>query len=515
MGKTKIPFLVLIVCLSVVCLSCPDAPPRPSVAAAPVIFYSDFGAKGNGVTDDFEAIIAAHEAANQKGMKVRANADAQYYIGPTTKTARIETDTDWSGAVFIIDDRNIPRTGNTWHDSRLFEIASTRRPESIETAAVASLEKNQAVLNLGLEYDALIEAVDSHIKRYIRSGTSENQGQNQTDVFIVRKNGSIDPAAPIIWDYPEVTSMTAYPIDEETLTVKGGTFITIANTGTADNGYMKRGIYVTRSNTVIDGLVHRITSEGTHGGPYEGIILVNCCVDVTIKNATFTGHKAYANTSGTTIGTYDMQAGRTINLSVINSGQTNDIKDSAYWGVFASSYSKNIVFDNVRLSRFDAHQGVYNAAILNSELGHQRISVIGSGLLRIENTKVFANAFIYFRDDYGSTWEGEVLIRNCTLTPLSNWSNIQIIHTNNNGKWNFGYPCYMPETITIDGLVIDETNAPPDYSGVYLVYGVSPGSPLVSPYTLTETIYLSGFTSGQQYRMSNNYIRDNIEVIVQ
>ena len=44
------------------------------------VTYEEFGAKGDGVTDDFFAIKAAHEYANENHMPVRAKDDATYYI---------------------------------------------------------------------------------------------------------------------------------------------------------------------------------------------------------------------------------------------------------------------------------------------------------------------------------------------------------------------------------------------------------------------------------------------------
>ena len=44
------------------------------------VTYEEFGAKGDGVTDDFAALFAAHKYANENGLDVRANDDAHYYI---------------------------------------------------------------------------------------------------------------------------------------------------------------------------------------------------------------------------------------------------------------------------------------------------------------------------------------------------------------------------------------------------------------------------------------------------
>ena len=59
--------------------------------SAQAIYYSEYGASGDGVTDDFDAIISAHAAANEAGLKVRADAGATYYIGAARKTAQVQT----------------------------------------------------------------------------------------------------------------------------------------------------------------------------------------------------------------------------------------------------------------------------------------------------------------------------------------------------------------------------------------------------------------------------------------
>ena len=50
------------------------------VACSPrVVTYEQYGAVGDGVHDDFPAVVAAHEAANAKGLPVRAD-DAKTYL---------------------------------------------------------------------------------------------------------------------------------------------------------------------------------------------------------------------------------------------------------------------------------------------------------------------------------------------------------------------------------------------------------------------------------------------------
>ena len=57
-----------------------------------VVTYEDFGAKGDGKTDDINAIAATHAFANQQSLPVKANDGATYYIGGKERTAIIKTD---------------------------------------------------------------------------------------------------------------------------------------------------------------------------------------------------------------------------------------------------------------------------------------------------------------------------------------------------------------------------------------------------------------------------------------
>ena len=414
------------------------------------VTYEQFGAIGDGKTDDLEAIVKTHEYANNNNLCVLASETATYYIGGKAKTAVIKTDTDWSTARFVIDDTAVERIGS-W----IFNVAPTEGSYSI-TDKVSPLKMDAANIGTTLPGESLVVLTDSNVKRYIRKGANQNSGSSQSDVILVDKDGNISPDTPLIWDFDAVTGATVYPVDKELLTIKGGRFTTIANAAPSEYTYYTRGIQVRRSNTVIDGIYHDVINEGDTGAPYSAFVSLSCCANVTVKNGTFTGHKKYSTigSAGTSVqmGTYDIGAATAVNATFLNCKQTNDITNGDYWGIAGTNYCKNLTYDGCAFSRFDAHQGVRNATIKNSVLGHHGIKLIGMGTALIENTTVISGSFIDLREDYGSTWNGDLIIRNCKFYPTGIENNIvKAVNTENH---DFGYTCYMPQNIEIDGFFI-------------------------------------------------------------
>jgi hypothetical protein len=331
--------------------------------------------------------------------------------------------------------------------------------------------------------------------------------------------------APIIWDFDKITDINALPIDETTLTITGGRFTTIANRAESKYTYYSRGISIKRSNVVVDGLEHRVTGEGDHGAPYGGFIHISDCSYVTVKNTILTGHKVYQTigSAGVSVsmGTYDISVNRALNVSFVNCSQTNDINDNRYWGIMGSNYCKNIVYDKCTFSRFDAHMGVANATIRNSTLGHQGINAIGTGTFTVENSTIYSRNLINLRSDYGSTWQGELIIRNSVFVPTGGRSaNASLISGSYSGQHDFGYTCHMPERIIIENLRIDDSKLPTNNQGPAIFANFNPNMTDDSylekfPYVRTREVFLKNVTvaSGKTLRISDNkFMFKNVKV---
>lgn len=479
--------------------------------AAGEVRYSDFGAKGDGKTDDMESLAAAHSFANQHRLKVKADEGATYYIGGKDLTAHIQTDTDFGMAKFLIDDTEVQN-----RTSPVFLVRSNLQSYKLE--GITSLKKHQAKIDIEMPGPALITVTDANRKRYIRFGPNQNSGASQTDIFLVDKSGNVDGNAPIIWDFDQITEISVQPIDEEILKITGGRFTTIANREESKYNYYSRNISIQRSNVIVNGLEHRITGEGDQGAPYNGFLNISNSTNVTIQNTVLTGHKTYQTigSAGTKVsmGSYDIIVNRALNVSFINCTQTNDIDDNTFWGIMGSNFSKNLLFDNCTLSRFDAHMGVANATIRNSTLGHMGINAIGNGTFTVENSEIRGRSFINLRSDYGSTWQGKLIIRDCTFVPAGGKPiSSSLINGSNSGQHDFGYTCYMPEYIIIENLKIDDSNQPEQYLGPAIFGNFNPELKDDSyeekfPYVLTKEVILKNVStsSGKKLRLSDNEV---------
>lgn len=471
--------------------------------------YGDFGAKGDGTTDDSDAIAAAHAVANQYNLSVRADDKATYYIGGKERTAVIQTDTDFGTAAFLIDDRNVQN-----RSTPVFKVAS--RLQSSKLGGLSSLKRGQKKLEVALPGPSLITATNSNVKRYIRFGANQNSGSAQTDIFLVDKEGNVDKKTPIIWDFDQLTDLTVLPIDKTTLRLTGGRFTTTANREDSKYTYYNRNIAIRRSNVIVEGLEHRITGEGESGAPYGGFLSIGDCANVTVRNTVLTGHKTYGTIGAAgrpvSMGTYDISVNRALNVSFIHCTQTNDINDRTYWGIMGSNYSKNLLYDNCKLSRFDAHMGVANATIRRSTLGHMGINAIGTGTLTVESSTIYGPNLVNLRSDYGSTWQGEFIIRNCVFVPSGGRPvSASLIGGSNAGNHDFGYTAYLPEKITIESLRIDDSKHPDSYQGPAIFANFNPALTDASykekfPYVRVSKVILRKVTtaSGKPLRLSDN-----------
>ncbi len=459
--------------------------------------YEDFGAKGDGITDDIEAIFACHEEANRTGTPVKTKDGASYYIGGRALTVKINTDVDFGKSKIIIDDRNVEdRTKYIFYVCSSFEAF----PFEIKT-----LSKEQTKLDIkeGRGKKLYVRVFNENHKIFIRKGLNKNSGFPTADCFKVDADGNI--ISPIVWDYSEITKAYARCIDDKPITIKGGIFTTLANQEEAFYRYFARGFFIKRANVTFDGITHYVEGEGEQGAPYGGFIFFEESCDCTFKNALLTPHYIYLTESQVPgekvrMGSYDINTTASIDMKYINITQTVDIMDGRYWGIYTSNYCKNLYLENCILSRYDAHEGVANITIKGCTFGHQCMNLIGFGEALIEDTCILRNNFICLRYDYGSFWNGNITIRNCKWKPDDN--KISVIWGYNVGDHDFGYPCMLPYNLTIDGLYIEDQDVLDGEAYILPNYDVNYKKGLPFPYGTTKKLILKNIVTETGRKMT-------------
>lgn len=507
-----------------------------------IVYYSEFGAVGDGKVNDFLAIKAAHEFANEGGQTVFADRGAVYLIGDQnddgiTEAIPIRTDTNWNGAKFIFDDRYLSAADSSCLTAivDVFNITNDYNNFNLSADIIANLnasatENGGVILNgmdsatpttkldLGLGYPAMLELLDANNRQYIRWGyvyadlNSPSIGSPQREVIHIDAEGNIDPSTPLLFDYEHVSSILVHRTDVTPITVQNGVIESIASRINLDGGYktIRRGINVSRPHTTLYNLQHIITGEiaknepvrvgedglcysvahegftfsGGDGSPrkiydknnklytgsdvkgftghsYHGFVNISKTHDVLIKKVVFQARVYYEE------GTYDIGASASNKIVFEECSQSNFFDQrpqyggntsvfpnmSLCWGVSGTNFCKNMDYIKCKLTRYDAHCGVVNGKIIDSEIAVLRL--IGGGDFIVENTTVYCtwSAPFQLRSDYGCTFNGTLTIKDCTLRQSTDKPLHSVIDAVS-ANWDFGYVTYFPNII-IDNLAVE------------------------------------------------------------
>lgn len=394
-----------------------------------------------------------------------------------------------------------------------------------------------------LEGKSLVQIQNTHYD-YIRHGANESGGAQRTEVLIVDENGKLADDTHVVFDYEPVEFITISTADDEHLTIENGNFYNICcktvrrtyytvqiegDDGKKQNVKMyyandyaayKRGFGISRSNVTLKNITHEMqdepelgyipkesayTPEGdgyysSYGSrhesyPYYGFIFIDRSYNINVVDTQLDGHTTYyenkdatLSTGGVTpepvpMGSYDFVIEDSTNITFKNVVQKSEtgLGDSRYWGIMSSNASRNLTFENCQINRFDAHRGFWNATLKDTVIGHS-FNVIGGGTLVADGvTKLVGPNFISLRNDYGATFRGDIILKNCTFDNYlryntstggsyknTRYSYAYIINsgfdTKNSGwkdgatvfggywLWDFGYTCYMPENITFENF---------------------------------------------------------------
>ena len=404
-----------------------------------------FGAKGDGVTDDGQALKSAHEFANSIGRKVLYPAGT-YYLHEVSNIP-IMTDVDASKAEIVINPSFEPT--NT-----MFDIVPTESSYEIHPD-LSTLVVNKDTVSLPQingHGDAILELINDNKRVYIRYGSNANTGVPQSDTVVIDTHGNLKN--DIVWDFDEITRAFIYPIDKTFIDVVFGRITYMNNIDRTSYAY--KNIQVSRSRvtlTVMDeGLVPLAKKS-----PYAGVIQTGKCAYVTIKDSNLENKPTVKNDQGVSVGTYGMLLQGTISLTLMNVHSKEIPEEFDGWGIMGGNVLKDFRVIDCDLSRIDSHQGTHNMTIRNTKVGSKGITVTGTGLLELDNVTITGpRSAVNLRNDYGSTWNGPMKFKDITHKPDSAHNKPYLIYGTPTYTHDFGYDCHFGTSIDIDGYTIHD-----------------------------------------------------------
>ena len=473
-----------------------------------VIYYEYFGAVGDGVTDDFEAIYRAHLAANEGGQSIKGTPGKTYYIKDTKisggiKNIIIRTNVDWTDSKILIDDSGLTATGQgkqsiftvTNDDDRaVIKITDKSVLDAINADRIGPgtdkiIIPKEAMSNW--DGPVMIILYNSDHNVYRRRGYGGYTGETQKELVMLDSEGNVSTDTPLMFDYKNLTQVSIYRLDpSRAITIKGGEITTISSR--EDTAYVVRNLSISRSYTTVKGLKHyvkgelelynQIAEDGKilSGACYSAFYAVSSCTDVTIKDCVLTGRRNFnssyefsANSANNTklLGCTQSNFWVTVdeNYNIIpatkdtpgaitsqGSVKVNGVGLPLFWGAAGSNYCKNLSYINTQLSRYDAHAGVYNGSIIGCEI--TGIELTGWGTFTIEDTDWYsygggaiANSLIYLRGDYGCTFDGVIKIKDVNAYYKTTKQNDSYLFYHDYVNWYFGYTSAFP-SVEIDNL---------------------------------------------------------------
>ena len=322
------------------------------------VSYKDFGAVGDGKTNDFFAIKAAHEFANKNGLPVRAGKAGMTFLIRETEidgvadSIKIETDTNWCGATIVIDDTDVSWCEGTKKQfcTPIFEIVSKIPNVEIEKKYLDKINENGGInrektkkLELGIDFPAMLLIYNEDKIHFIRYGGNEDSGTAQRELALVDADGNLDPSTPLLYDFEKVTRITAVRCDIPELTVENATVISMASQVNLIDQYhsISRGIRIRRSNTTVKHVEHKIINEILKGElkdgvpfighSYGAILRAHECHNVLFEDCVFQARAYYLQ------GTYDFSAGMANKITLHRCTQSN------FFGHYDPTRFRNLV----------------------------------------------------------------------------------------------------------------------------------------------------------------------------
>lgn len=427
------------------------------------VTYEMFGAAGDGVTNDYMAIKAAHDFANKLYVKnnylvtVKANSSKTYYLGKMSQEIDVITNVDFNNATFVIDDY-IDNNFNGKNDVNIEQaIFNVTNPMFVESkikyinlidqldssfkitpktndlsVLVSALKNNKYYIKneyVRSQFDGNrywgVTLVDKSVN-YIQDFELKDNGSNVTEVLVFdSETGKL--IVPVDYNYNDLLEVNVYPISNRNITIENGLFVTKTNnevySRSIRNKYTKRNILVNYTGNInISNISHEVLEnshkytgkyQSINGNLYDGFIELDNTVKVQLDNVkltpkTYTYYVIDGKESSVINDTSDLTINKSVIVNINNLDYYCDNDDD-------SICYKKYMLDNSKSSLLTSNYSK-NISIDNSRINEIFVDK-GITNLKVTNSTIGKGGIIL-------TGKGIVDINNVTFDSSKNVINL-------------------------------------------------------------------------------------------
>lgn len=294
-----------------------------------IVNVDNFGAVGDGVTDDTDAISNAINFANTNGYSLQFSAGKTYLM----RYANISTNCsiDFNGCTIKVS------TNNPVDVRALFNVQSNGTNTTITETGLG----RYAISNSAL-YNKVFEIVSP-----LLLGTRSGENVYFTQLMITDGNGNF-----INTDYKASIIEGTYTINNVHEVGARLEFKNVTVDYGANAAFIGRLLEINRSNVCVNGVTIKGGLVNTADIFATEVILLTACAYVSINNV-IGANPVVGNSSGYVLGIYNVSNLEINGCSFYNNSNTTT------WGSIGVSFVTNLSIKNTITNRLDVHYGKY------------------------------------------------------------------------------------------------------------------------------------------------------------
>lgn len=422
------------------------------------ITYEMFGAKLDGIHDDYEAIYKCHQYANEYQIDVMQRNGTIYIAGAHTIPIEIKTNTDIQGCSLIIDDTFINHSVYEIKEDEENELKPVECPINKEQFKMGSL-----CLPCLQDYRHAFFVINGSRTLGVRP-TEQPLNYRNKECFTIMSDGILADGN-LYCDYTE---------DYIDLKVKSTTTPSITvklpviefRIKEVETTYTKI-IMCKRNNTVIHlprDIVYTDYPSNEESYSVENILSVRECYGVNIVGGNCENKGRLPNEKL-------QRTCYVVAIGLCSDIMIDNVTLYRGWGAMSTEFIKTISVKNSCLNRFDNHFGISNVTIDNCTFigSNDCINVgYGNGDVVVNNIKwiygktssVGYTSLLRLREDLRQCYRGRISIQNASIYSTKSDVNIDLINIYDES--NVGNTTYIKEdnsiqSINLENIYIDKT----------------------------------------------------------